>query len=376
MIFRCIAWNASRLLVEVDDWATASEELYLLMWKIDIEDQRRNYMMSGYEWWLLQDIWTGSNGVVDHFLRPKLGVRDRIKAFNARSIFLQDGLALSYASNATLMVDISLSNFGSADLRNSARIACSVLLDGSEIQSQVKPATTAVAQGSIGVVATIEMVLPNVLTTASVPYGVCDGPKTITITAAFASSPESAEAPPNSWNSTLFPRWEASPSPVGQHVVVTDPALLPRCFSNCGLYPSPSPGSAQHKQVIVTTTITYPLLQEAEQNGSTILLLQNGTEKQFFPTTTTRFKQAWWLGNSVDSNAGTLVYNNSAPILGGMTAGGLSAGLSWFELINDAETFMIDQMPTLPGPWHGPSSSKTYNNRTCQSIADFVCRCR
>ena len=120
-----------------------------------------------------------------------------------------------------------------------------------------------------------------------------------------------------------------------------------------------------------TSKLTYPLLQEAEQNGSTILLLQNGTEKQFFPTTQTRFKQAWWLGNSVDSNAGTLVYNNSAPILGGMTAGGLSAGLSWFELINGAETFMVDQMPTLPGPWHGPSSSKTYNNRTCQSIEAY-----
>ena len=107
---------------------------------------------AGYEWWLLQDIWTGSNGVVDHFLRPKLGVRDRIKEFNARSIFLQDGLALSYASNATLSVDISLSNFGSADLPTSSHVTCSALLDGSEIKSQVKPATTSVAQGSIGVV--------------------------------------------------------------------------------------------------------------------------------------------------------------------------------------------------------------------------------
>ena len=95
---------------------------------------------------------TGSNGVVDHFLRPKLGVRDRIKEFNARSIFLQDGLALSYASNDTLAVDIVLSNFGSADLSTTAHIACSVLLDGSEIKTQVKPPTTAVVQGTVGVV--------------------------------------------------------------------------------------------------------------------------------------------------------------------------------------------------------------------------------
>ena len=124
-------------------------------------------------------------------------------------------------------------------------------------------------------------------------------------------------APRNSWNATLFPRWEHSPSPAGKHVVVTDPVLLPRCFSNCGVMSSDA-----QKQVIVTTRITYPLLQEAARNGSVLLLLQNSTTNQFFPTSTTRFKQAWWLGNSVDSNAGTVVYRNAAPVFGGMTAAG------------------------------------------------------
>ena len=46
--------NASGLLGEEAAWATASEQLYVLCWKIDVEDQRRNTMMSGYEWWLIQ----------------------------------------------------------------------------------------------------------------------------------------------------------------------------------------------------------------------------------------------------------------------------------------------------------------------------------
>ena len=129
--------------------------------------------------------------------------------------------------------------------------------------------------------------------------------------------PNTITAPRNSWNATLFPRWEHSPSPAGKHVVVTDPVLLPRCFSNCGVMSSDA-----QKQVIVTTSITYPLLQEAARNGSVLLLLQNSTTNQFFPTSTTRFKQAWWLGNSVDSNAGTVVYRNAAPVFGGMTAAG------------------------------------------------------
>ena len=72
-------------------FCAASEQLYVLCWKIDVEDNRHNVMTSGYEWWLLQDYWTGNNGVIDTFLNPKPGVAEYIKQFNARSIFLQDG---------------------------------------------------------------------------------------------------------------------------------------------------------------------------------------------------------------------------------------------------------------------------------------------
>jgi len=43
--------NGSGLLAEADAWATASEQLYVLCWKIDVEDQRHNVQMTGYEWW-------------------------------------------------------------------------------------------------------------------------------------------------------------------------------------------------------------------------------------------------------------------------------------------------------------------------------------
>ena len=85
--------NASGLLDQVDAWATASEQLYVLCWKIDIEDQRHNSMLSGYTWWLIQDYWTGNNGIADTFMRPKPGVAPFIKGFNAQSIFLETGYA-------------------------------------------------------------------------------------------------------------------------------------------------------------------------------------------------------------------------------------------------------------------------------------------
>ena len=39
--------KASGLLAEVEAWATASEQLYVQCWKIDVEGQRHNSMLSG-----------------------------------------------------------------------------------------------------------------------------------------------------------------------------------------------------------------------------------------------------------------------------------------------------------------------------------------
>src|SRR5690606_19596449 len=59
------------LLGEAPQWSKNSERLYLLSHKLNIEAIRRNPRMSGYTWWLLQDYWTGSNGLVDTYFRPK-----------------------------------------------------------------------------------------------------------------------------------------------------------------------------------------------------------------------------------------------------------------------------------------------------------------
>eukprot|EP01052_Picozoa_sp_SAG31_P023447 SAG31_NODE_1933_length_6879_cov_3.230973_2_plen_133_part_00 len=44
--------NASGLLGQVDEWATASERLYVTCWKLDVEDHRHNPQISGYEWFV------------------------------------------------------------------------------------------------------------------------------------------------------------------------------------------------------------------------------------------------------------------------------------------------------------------------------------
>jgi hypothetical protein len=68
--------------------------------------------------------------------------------------------------------------------------------------------------------------------------------------------------------------------------------------------------------------------------------------------------RAGWVGNAVDNNAGTLVYEHAKPVLGGMAPDGYG-GQSWFRMIDGAQTFLLDeQWPKLPGRWI--SSKGTY----------------
>ena len=276
---------------------------------------------------------------------------DSIAQFNARSILIQDGFVLSYASGDPLAIDISLSNFGPSDLPADTKLTWAVLLNGKAIKA-AEVSVRSVAQGTLGVVASIAFILPDVGTSDSVPFGAADGPKTLTLTTHLTGNAFATQVPRNSWNSTLFPRWRLVASPTTAKakvpIKVTSAALLPpsRCgFSDCKLGDS---APTAPPAVYLTTTITDALIERVK-NGSVLVLLENSTAG-FFKTAMTPFKQAWWLGNTVDCNAGTLVYPSAAAILGGMAPENY-ADQSWWRMVNGAQTFLLDEMPTLPGSW-------------------------
>lgn len=283
--------KSSGLLAEVDAWATASEQLYVLCWKIDVEDQRRNLMMTGYEWWLITDYWTANNGITDVFFRPKPGVASYITQFNARSIFLATGLDLVYVSNDMLSVDISLSNFGEGPLATGYQIKWSVMLDGVSIKTATEATKQMVPQGEIGVVATINCQLPDIGTSASVPFGsAAAGPKQITVAVEFATGSASKPAPKNSWNATLVPRWVSVTSPTNQTIKVTHRSLQKLCgFSDCEV--SSGSVAAAHPSVYLTTTISHEL-QARVDSGSVVVLVQGESSSRFFKSERTNFKQA------------------------------------------------------------------------------------
>jgi hypothetical protein len=277
---------------------------------------------------LIQDYWTASNGVLDMYGTPKPGAAPYITQFNARSIFLEDGLELTYVSNDRLAVDISLSNFGEGALPVGTKITWSILLNGEAIKTETVATSKPVPQGELGVVASIDFQLPDVGTSASVAVGATPGPKSVTVTAAFAELSTLTPAPLNSWNATLFPRWVSGPSPGKLPIRVTDAALQEQCgFNDCEI--SSAEPVASSPGVFLTTTINGALVQRA-QEGSVVVLIQRDSTG-VFKSAATRFKQAWWVGNAVDNNAGTLVYDDAAPVLGGM-ANDHYGDQSWYLL--------------------------------------------
>ena len=105
------------LLAEANQWAEKSERLYLLCHKYDVEALRKNPYLSGYHWWLFQDYWTTSNGIVDIYFRPKSVGREEVLKINNDVVLLQDGLQTTYRGGDRLKVKLLVSNFSPQSLK-------------------------------------------------------------------------------------------------------------------------------------------------------------------------------------------------------------------------------------------------------------------
>ncbi|MCF0233896.1 MAG: hypothetical protein HUK22_02825, partial [Thermoguttaceae bacterium] len=98
---------------EADAWADASEKQYFLLHKYNVEGMRLNPAIVGYYWWLIQDYWTTSNGLVDYFFRPKPGIDPKeVARINAPVVALQQGLPRTARAGEKFAVKTYLSNFG------------------------------------------------------------------------------------------------------------------------------------------------------------------------------------------------------------------------------------------------------------------------
>ena len=107
------------LLDEAELWADNSERLYLLCHKLNMESLRMNPNIVGHHWWLLQDYWTTTNGLVDLYFRPKPELPpEKVRRFNADVVLLQEGLRQVHRGGEQVAVTFSVSNYAPEVLRD------------------------------------------------------------------------------------------------------------------------------------------------------------------------------------------------------------------------------------------------------------------
>ena len=310
------------LLPEAQQWSLNSEKLYYLSHKLNLEDLRKNPWLSGYEWWLLQDYWTGANGLYDTYFRPKSIRPEAVRQFNAPTVLLLDGLPLTASSPQTLELKLLVSNYSPGPIRNGS-IRWSVKL-GSRLLARQKQSSIAAGQGEL-------------IEALKIPVDLAPGsrPERMIVEAELQAGHVSTH---NNWSCWIYPDPDRLMLETQSKVpLFATPELCP-ALKPFGAEPMPVRGPLSARAVYVVAQPSLRTLSAVEAGASMLCL----SPSSIFPSTPNWFKPAWWLGNPNDCNAGTVVYPH--PVTRQMAPDGwCDAG--WYHLIEGAQAYVLDEMP-------------------------------
>ncbi|MCC6697161.1 MAG: hypothetical protein IT365_16150 [Candidatus Hydrogenedentes bacterium] len=311
------------LFSETPAWSEASERLYALCHKTNIEALRKNPYISGYHWWLLQPWYVGSNGLLDVHRRPNSVPPEEVRRFNAPVVLLEDGIKLTYRGGETLEFSLKLSNYSGVSIEGGA-VRVSLSSAGATFGEQTFEVAS-LPNGEIGELGTVHVALPTP-----------QEPQRVTVDAILESAKSTQS---NEWSTWVYPL--QPPRPAADARMFASPDAMGK-LASFGALPLPSDGQAFERAVYVAHQLTQDLLRAAERGSCVVLLSPAG----ILPTDCTSYKSAWWLGVfDGDSNAGTYVYEN--PITRGLAPENW-CDASWFHLIQGAQTFLLDGLPSQP----------------------------
>ncbi len=341
------------LLDEAEKWAVASENLYFLLHKSNVETLRKNEYLSGFHWWLIQDYWTTSNGLVDYFFRPKSISPERVRSVNAPAVLLQEGLLRQYESGENLKIETILSNFTGENLSGKISVTYSILPNG--VSYALSPAASgtpdgaagrvsdgvsggasggvsggvAVEEGTVGSGGTFEGVLPKV-----------ERPTQILVCMDFVQNSYSREKTiHNEWTTWIFPK-QIQPNVERKIYVQEDLAPL---FEGWNVSAIPTSGPLPENAIYVVSRLDLRTSNALIHGAKVVLLGSLPT----LPSTKIRFQSSWWKGgdSEQENRCGTYVYDNSvtdASVCGHWCDG------AWCELLDDAFKFQLDKISNPP----------------------------
>ena len=322
------------MLGEAELWAKNSERLYLLSHKLNIEDMRKNPYISGHHWWLFQDYWTGSNGLVDAYFRPKKGIRPaEVRQFNADVVVLQDGLPLTCRGGDKLSPKLIVSNYSPQPISQGSLTYNYLCLPPPFVRPDEELRIDR-DMGALGGFVVGQGEVKSVLTAGMRLYNVSN-PARILLRAELSAVGRKFR---NEWTTWVYPSKVGAPA---LKVPLYAGPLLAGALGRWGAKPIPAAGGLPAKAVYVMRQPS-PRVVDAVAKGACLVLL---SPRGLLPTAPTRFKTSWWLGSENDCNVGTVVYDN--PVTREMAPDGwCDAG--WYRLLEGAQTYILDGLSAPP----------------------------
>ena len=300
-------------------WRTCSHRLQAAALKANIEAARLARGISGYDQWLLQDYWTGSNGVLDMFLRPKnLGAAE-FRKFNAPTVLLMDASRRSYRLGETASVKLLVSRYEDAASFNGKLLW--KLLDSGKVVKQGQKTGLKINSDGLQALTSISVKMPS------------SGRARKLILAAQLTDSNGAVS--NSWDFWVFP---PSRTPVSSNVCIAGCDEVKRLWPKARSVEAESaPGNCD---LLIASSLNRVSVDYLVAGGRVLLLAGENS----LPTVPSGYKPYWWLGNAADdSNAGTVI-DSSHPALEDMPAADW-CDLEWYPLLNGSRAVLLDELP-------------------------------
>ena len=301
-------------------WAANSERLYLLCHKLNLEDLRKQPNVSGYTWWLFQDYWTGSNGIVDHYFRPKSIKTEDVLPFNGPVVLLLDGLQQVHQPGP-LELRLLVSNYSTEPLE---RVA--VQLEA-EPWIKVRQRSEAAARCPVGTITELQRLtleLPEV-----------DQPVRLALRATLRAAGGRWS---NNWSTWVYPPDPAVHKPAVPLLAEPSKSATFRRYEATGI----PEGSSLPAEALYLTDDPDPRVLDAVNRGACLLML---SPQSLFDAVPNRFKTCWWIGNAADSNVGTVVADH--PLVRPLAPDGW-CDASWHALLEGGTAAVLDDLPAQP----------------------------
>jgi hypothetical protein len=331
-------------------WANMSGRLMRETAKREVEALRSNGHLAGFQWWLLQDFWTGSNGIFDYFLNIKPGISDEpaeLRTFLSQTILLCDdplptAMRGGQSVNTTLKLSVYTSIAVGATVSWSVEIGGGILINGTD-----QLGSHLLQRGQVSNLTKISFAIPAGLL-GSYPSGTASTAARLKLSAQLRGASGEMIAS-NYWTTRVYPSF-VSGRPSSEHNITlyTTKDLEHACmFNDCQALPGSSATALSPGSVILLSGATIPaVVTQLVRKGAALLFVQTLAGKPF-PSTTTRFKPAWWLGSTRDNNCGSVVYSSAGSILSGMAEDGY-LDYSWHSLVDDCQTILMEGLANGP----------------------------